>query len=241
MEPTPKLKAAMAEISAIMDKYDIGGNVTLHYPGEGGEFLLKIDPSYSCAKINAEKDGIAFNGSSKHYNGDKEAAYKAQDATINMMCIMRDIAANVFMQMNQTIEQLKTVMDIEEFLTVSKESKEVDESEPKDFHFIVISKMALTHEKGQSSSILKFADLRLEVSKNMDAGVYIDENDLPTKEALKPISNTLVLGLITNMRNGAIKGWWKESEHMQYVIDKLQEAFVTVTSDPINSTMDRSS
>ena len=96
-----------------------------------------------------------------------------------------------------------------------------------EFHFAVISKITLEHRKGESTSVLKSSDLRLEISGNLDKSSYIDGRGLPRKEALKPITNSLVMGLITNMRNGAAKGWWKEGEHMEYVIQQLHRAFVT--------------
>lgn len=105
------------------------------------------------------------------------------------------------------------------------------------YHFAVISKITLEHEKGATSSILRAADLRLEVSGNLDRSNYIDGKGLPRKEALMPISNALLHGLIVNMRMGAAKGWWKEHEHMEYVIKQLQRAFVT-PGETIESTME---
>jgi len=97
-----------------------------------------------------------------------------------------------------------------------------------EFHFAVISKITLEHKKGEATSALKYSDLRLEVSGNLDKSTYIDGKGLPRKEAMKPITNALVMGLITNMRNGSAKGWWKEHEHMEYVINQLQRAFVAL-------------
>lgn len=107
-----------------------------------------------------------------------------------------------------------------------------------EFHFAAISKITLEHKKGEPTSALKYSDLRLEVSGNIDRSHYIDGTGLPRKDALKPITNALVMGLITNMRMGAKKGWWKEHEHMQYVIDQLNRAFVSQASDPGISTME---
>jgi hypothetical protein len=106
------------------------------------------------------------------------------------------------------------------------------------FHFCAISKITVEHEKGAPNSVLKACDLRLEVSGNLDRSVYIDGKGLPRKEALKPITNALVHGIITNIRVGVNKGWWKEAEHMQYVIEQLQRAFVAQTSEPSIGTME---
>jgi hypothetical protein len=50
MKYSPKLRTAMEEIKAVIKKHDIAGVVVLHTPGYG-EHFIKIDPSYSCAKI----------------------------------------------------------------------------------------------------------------------------------------------------------------------------------------------
>lgn len=105
-------------------------------------------------------------------------------------------------------------------------------------YFEAISRITLNHEKGATTSELVASDLRLECSGNLDKSQYIDGQGLPRKDALKPITNALVMGLILNMRMAAKKGWWKEGEHMQYVIDQLQRAFVQPSGDPRESTME---
>ena len=108
----------------------------------------------------------------------------------------------------------------------------------REFHFCAISKITLQHEQGAPTSVLKASDLRLEVSGNLDRSVYLDGKSLPRKDAMKPISNALGMGIITNIRMGAAKGWWKEHEHMQYVVDQLQRAFVAQAGEPHESTME---
>jgi hypothetical protein len=105
------------------------------------------------------------------------------------------------------------------------------------YHFAAISKITLEHSEGDNSSVLKNADVRLEVSGNLDKSQYIDGKGLPRKEAMKPITNALLHGLIVNMRFCADKGWWKEGEHMQYIIDQLNKAFVH-PGDTVESTME---
>lgn len=50
MRYSPKLKKAMKEIERVLEKYDVAASVVLHTPGHT-EYLTKIDPSYSCAKL----------------------------------------------------------------------------------------------------------------------------------------------------------------------------------------------
>lgn len=68
--------------------------------------------------------------------------------------------------------------------------------------------------------------------------MYLDGKGLPRRDSLKPITNAFIHGLIVNMRMGAAKGWWKEADHMHYVIDQLQRAFVAQSSNPEESTME---
>ncbi|NJC24818.1 hypothetical protein [Neolewinella antarctica] len=50
MQFSPKLKKAAQEIKGILERYDIAGAVIIHTPGYS-EYVLKVNPSYSCAKI----------------------------------------------------------------------------------------------------------------------------------------------------------------------------------------------
>lgn len=105
------------------------------------------------------------------------------------------------------------------------------------YHFAVISKTEFEHESGAAMSQVIGSSMRLEVSGNLDKTKYLDGKLLPRKDALKPISGCLILALVTNIRMGAQKGWWKEGEHMEWVIKNLQEAFVAV-GDAKDSTLE---
>ncbi|GAO43770.1 hypothetical protein [Flavihumibacter petaseus] len=94
------------------------------------------------------------------------------------------------------------------------------------FHFAAISKIILEHEEGTPTSILKSTDLRLEVSGNLDRSVYLDGRGMPRRDALKPITQALLSGLTLNIAMGHEKGWWKDHEHIQYIIEQLQRQFV---------------
>jgi len=108
----------------------------------------------------------------------------------------------------------------------------------KEFHFATISKITLTHEPGAPTSTLKSADLRLEVSGNLERSVYLDGRGIPRKEANKPMINSLVMGLITHMRFAAQKGWMTEAEVMQYATNAINKAFTTPGAEPFESTME---
>lgn len=59
MQYSPKLKKAMSEMQAVADKYDIAAIIVLHTPGHS-EYLMKLDPSYSCARILPNCQGLGF-------------------------------------------------------------------------------------------------------------------------------------------------------------------------------------
>lgn len=96
-DPTysPKLKAAMEEIKAILKKHDTGAFVALHTPeiiegvqGSDGavEFLQYLTPSYSAFEMTSNPQGYRIKGNSMlHYNGDKKARDKKLRDTLNML------------------------------------------------------------------------------------------------------------------------------------------------------------
>lgn len=90
---SPKLKEVMAKIKQILDEEDIAGFVVLHEPG-AGEFLLKIDPTYSSAKfeenLNGEIEGIKIEVTPEVIP-EKEDRTLALEATLNMFQILTTI------------------------------------------------------------------------------------------------------------------------------------------------------
>jgi hypothetical protein len=80
---SPKLKGAMAEIKEILDKHDIAGFIVLHEVGFS-EFMLKIDPSYSCAFFEGD-DCLRVKAKAADYaGGASERDIKLAD-TSNML------------------------------------------------------------------------------------------------------------------------------------------------------------
>lgn len=101
------------------------------------------------------------------------------------------------------------------------------------FSFTVISRIILEHEPGTQRSTLEESNLRLEISKNLDRKMYLDNKDLPKEPATKPVTQALIQGLMTNIKLAHEKGWMNEADHLRYVIDELQRAFTHVAySEP---------
>lgn len=111
MQYSPKLKNAMDEMKEILIKYDIGGSIILHDPSGHSEYLLKIDPSYSCARF--EGDYLRVKSKLTDYDGDKDAQKKSLTDTINMISHIKDISRNTASQLNTLEDKLKGFVDFE--------------------------------------------------------------------------------------------------------------------------------
>lgn len=99
MQYHPKLKKAIAEIKTILDREDIAGCVILHAP-QFSEFLLKIDPSYSCARF--EGDHLRVKAKLKEdFNGDKIAWEQKVRDTSNMLHHLSGITGKTAISLHQ--------------------------------------------------------------------------------------------------------------------------------------------
>lgn len=102
-----KLKEAMAEINAILNKHDIGGYIMLHEPGFS-EFRTRIDPSWSIARFQSVdgREAIRVRALAADFGGDIEANRKALGDTINMLVHFRDHAERTLHNMEQVLKIL---------------------------------------------------------------------------------------------------------------------------------------
>lgn len=83
MDYSPKLKTAMSEIKGILSRYDLGAVIVIH-EGHHSEFVVKIDPTYSCAKI--VNGGVRLKAKlQEDFNGDKVKMQKVLTDTSNML------------------------------------------------------------------------------------------------------------------------------------------------------------
>lgn len=109
----PKLKTAMNEVMAILQKHDIAGQVTL-VSQTHSEFRMKIDPSWSCASLYEVGAGVAirFNASKKSIP-DKEERWKKAELTTHIFCQIRDLCGQYFLAMEGAIKDLGKYTEIE--------------------------------------------------------------------------------------------------------------------------------
>lgn len=84
---SPKLQAAMQEIKKILETYDITGVVFLHTP-QVGEYLIKLEASYSIASLDANKGSIVLKTDPTKTNEEKQ---KSVADTANMLRIFSEL------------------------------------------------------------------------------------------------------------------------------------------------------
>ena len=93
--------------------------------------------------------------------------------------------------------------------------------------FEVVVQLELIPSMDSRKSILVSTSFALDVSVNVDKSVYFDKDGNPTAEGAKVITSTLVQGLSANIHMANQKGFIKDFEHIQQIIDQLQKGFVT--------------
>ena|ERR1041385_3458218 len=96
--------------------------------------------------------------------------------------------------------------------------------------FIGISKLRLNHEKGTNHSKHIATDFTLMLSPNLDEEMYLDEEDIVTKEGSRMLTLALVHGLIGNIHLAHKKGWKNDVVHLKEIIDELSKGFATVAT-----------
>lgn len=95
MQYSPKLKIAMEQIKVILKQHDIAALIVLHTPGHS-EYLLSIDPSYSCARF--EGDYLRIKAKLAEFGGDKKAWELCTSNTSNMLNLIGEVGARTSMQ-----------------------------------------------------------------------------------------------------------------------------------------------
>lgn len=91
MQYNPKLKKAIKEIHDVLNKYDIAGLVLLHTPGHG-EFVLKINPSYSALKFE-DQYRVRLKAKAEDFKDGEKGRDKALTDTSNMLQILYDMGS----------------------------------------------------------------------------------------------------------------------------------------------------
>lgn len=104
MQYSPKLKRVMAEIDAILKREDIAGLVVLHTPGHA-ELLTRLDPSYSCAKIEANGQ-LRVRAKAEDFGGDVNKRNEVLRNTSNMLKLLTHSSGPTVVGLMETSEKL---------------------------------------------------------------------------------------------------------------------------------------
>jgi hypothetical protein len=88
--------------------------------------------------------------------------------------------------------------------------------------------LELEHEPGMKKSRHVQTKFNLDVSKNLQRKQYLDNEDLPTADGSKVLTNVFVQGLIGNIHHAHEKGFWNDAEHIKYIIAELERGFVEI-------------
>jgi len=97
--------------------------------------------------------------------------------------------------------------------------------------------LTLENKKGMSRSKHISTDFNLNVSDNLDKTQYL-ENDLPTKEGFKVLSNILIQGLVGNIHQAHERGFRNDAEHLRWVISELERGFVAIAEVGVSTFKD---
>lgn len=122
MQYSPKLKNAMEDIKKILKEYDIAAVIVLHNPGFS-EYLMKIDPSYSCAKFEhiplmagqsmSAGLGVRIRAKLVDFNGDREKQKKVISNTSNMLMHLGERAGEIALAVMSVSDQMDKITDAE--------------------------------------------------------------------------------------------------------------------------------
>lgn len=110
MQFSPKLKNAMKDIENILKRYDIAGVVVLHTPGHS-EHLLRINPTYSCAKIDGDR--VTLKAKLSHYNGDAAARDEKGRDSANMFKLLGEHGGKTFLMLMEVSDELDRIVNAE--------------------------------------------------------------------------------------------------------------------------------
>ena len=90
--------------------------------------------------------------------------------------------------------------------------------------------VTMEHTDGEKSSKHINTNCNLDVSKNLDRKMYFGEDELPTKDGSKALTQTLVQGLVGNIHYAHQRGFRNDVEHMKYIVAELTRGFASVAN-----------
>lgn len=109
MDYSPKLKRVAQQIKDILSAEDLAGVIILHEPGYS-EFVLKLDPTYSCVKVQDNK--IRIKAKLADFNGNKAAFNRIVSDSSNMLHLLEKTITPLCLNIIQLSEIIDKDIDV---------------------------------------------------------------------------------------------------------------------------------
>lgn len=103
-----------------------------------------------------------------------------------------------------------------------------------EFSFRAECLLTLEHKKESNKSKHISTDINLYLSDGLNKDIYLDKEDLPTKEGSHVLTNVLTQGLIANIHYCHELGFRDSAEHLRFIISELERGFIQVTNVSIS-------
>lgn len=95
-----------------------------------------------------------------------------------------------------------------------------------EFEFKATAVIRLRHNGEKKGSELLHSKFYFEPSDNLPNEVYVDAEGIPTHEAIKPLTQCFIQGLLGNIHTAHLSGRWDSAEHLRYIIAELERGFI---------------
>lgn len=97
-----------------------------------------------------------------------------------------------------------------------------------EFSFDARVVVTMDHKRGSNTSSHVSTNFNLYPSSNLDKKMYVNSEELPTKEGSKVLTTTLCQGLIGNIHMAHASGFKDSAQHLREIIAQLEEGFFAV-------------
>lgn len=97
-----------------------------------------------------------------------------------------------------------------------------------EFTFEAISRVTAEHTKGSTNSRHLTTDFYLEVSENLSASAYMNDEDVLTQKGSEAVTQCFIQGLVSNIHFAHAQGYRNDAEHLRYIISELERGFSSI-------------
>jgi len=93
------------------------------------------------------------------------------------------------------------------------------------FKILAATEIVLEKLDTNENPFLREISIDLKVDKKLEQDFFFNENGTINKEGSKMFTDTLIQGLIANIKNSQTQNYRDEVEHIKYVISELGRGF----------------